>query len=104
MKEFTVHNGVAAPLLRNNVDTDAIIPSREMKLVSKQGLGERLFAGWRYETPGSRSLNPEFVLNKPEYQGASVLLSGANFGCGSSREHAVWALKEFGIETIVAPL
>ncbi len=102
MKKFTVHKGVAAPIVRLNIDTDAIIPSREMKLVSKDGLGEGLFAGWRYTLPGSREPNPEFVLNKPQYQDASILLSGANFGCGSSREHAVWALKEFGFRVIIA--
>ncbi len=102
MKKFTVHKGVAAPIIRLNIDTDAIIPSREMKLVSKDGLGEGLFAGWRYTLPGSREPNPEFVLNKPQYQDASILLSGANFGCGSSREHAVWALKEFGFRAIIA--
>lgn len=103
MEKFVEHIGVAAPLLRINIDTDAIIPSREMKRVSKQGLGEGLFAGWRYQEPGSRDLNPEFVLNRPEYKDTSILLSGDNFGCGSSREHAVWALDEYGIRSIVAP-
>lgn len=102
MKKFTRHQGVTAPLIRNNVDTDAIIPSREMKLVSKQGLGEGLFAGWRYQTAGGREPNPDFVLNQPAFKNTSILLSGVNFGCGSSREHAVWALKEFGIEAIIA--
>ncbi|GAB3096545.1 3-isopropylmalate dehydratase small subunit [Aestuariicella hydrocarbonica] len=102
MKTFTQHQGVAAPLIRNNVDTDAIIPSREMKLVSKQGLGEGLFAGWRYLNPAERQVNPEFVLNQAAYQNTSILLSGMNFGCGSSREHAVWALKEFGIQAVIA--
>lgn len=102
MKTFTQHQGVAAPLIRNNVDTDAIIPSREMKLVSKQGLGEGLFAGWRYLNPAERQVNPEFVLNQAAYQNTSILLSGMNFGCGSSREHAVWALKEYGIQAIIA--
>ncbi len=103
MEKFTQHTGVAAPILRGNVDTDAIIPSREMKKVSKLGLGEGLFAGWRYLEVGKREPNPEFVLNQPGYAGASILLSGPNFGCGSSREHAVWALKEFGIRVIIAP-
>jgi 3-isopropylmalate/(R)-2-methylmalate dehydratase small subunit len=103
MDKFTVHRGVAAPLLRINIDTDAIIPSREMKHVSKTGLGEGLFAGWRYREPGSREPNPGFVLNQPPYAGTSILLAGLNFGCGSSREHAVWALKEYGIRAIVAP-
>lgn len=102
MQPFTTHTGVAAPLLQRNIDTDAIIPSREMKRVSKLGLGEGLFAGWRYTMPGSRDLNPEFVLNRAEYAGASILLCGENFGCGSSREHAVWALVEFGIRAIIA--
>jgi len=103
MEKFKQHCGIAAPILRGNVDTDAIIPSREMKRVSKRGLGEGLFAGWRYLQQGEREPNPEFVLNKPEYAGATILLSGPNFGCGSSREHAVWALAEFGIRAIVAP-
>ncbi len=103
MDKFTVHRGVAAPLLRINIDTDAIIPSREMKRVSKTGLGEGLFAGWRYTQVGGREPNPDFVLNQPAYAGTSILLAGVNFGCGSSREHAVWALKEYGIRAIVAP-
>jgi len=103
MEAFQVHRGVAAPLLRNNIDTDAIIPSREMKRVSKQGLGEGLFAAWRYTLPGGREPNPDFVLNHADYAGTSILLGGLNFGCGSSREHAVWALKEFGIRAVIAP-
>ena len=103
MEKFTEHTGVAAAILQINIDTDAIIPSREMKRVSKQGLGEGLFAGWRYTTPGGRDINPEFILNKPEYQHTSIILSGTNFGCGSSREHAVWALHEYGIRCIIAP-
>ena len=103
MEPFTVHEGIAAPLMRANIDTDAIIPSREMKRVSKTGLGEGLFAGWRYLEEGGRELNPDFVLNKPGYAGVSILLAGPNFGCGSSREHAVWALAEFGIRAIIAP-
>lgn len=103
MKRFVLHRGVAAPLLRTNIDTDAIIPSREMKLVSKQGLGKGLFAGLRYTESDGRIPDPEFVLNKAAYKNTSVLLSGANFGCGSSREHAVWALQEYGIRAIVAP-
>lgn len=103
MEPFVIHQGVAAPLLRINVDTDAIIPSREMKSVSKRGLSGGLFAGWRYTTPGGREANPEFVLNQAEYADTSILLSGANFGCGSSREHAVWALAEYGIRSIIAP-
>ena len=103
MEEFKQHQGVAAPILRANIDTDAIIPSREMKRVSKLGLGEGLFAGWRYREIGGRDENPDFILNQPEYAGASILLSGPNFGCGSSREHAVWALKEYGIRAVIAP-
>ena len=100
---FTVHRGIAAPLPRRNIDTDAIIPSREIQRVSKQGLGDGLFAGWRYRAPGSREPDPEFILNRDAYRDASVLLAGANFGCGSSREHAVWALGEFGIRAVLAP-
>jgi 3-isopropylmalate/(R)-2-methylmalate dehydratase small subunit len=102
MDAFSQHEGVAAPLLQANIDTDAIIPSREMKAVSKLGLGEGLFAGWRYIASGNREPNPDFVLNRPEYRGCSILLGGENFGCGSSREHAVWALKEYGIRVIIA--
>jgi 3-isopropylmalate/(R)-2-methylmalate dehydratase small subunit len=96
-------SGVAAPLLRDNVDTDAIIPSREMKSTGRTGLAEGLFAGWRYLSPASREPDPGFVLNDPDHAGASILLAGSNFGCGSSREHAVWALAEFGIRTVIAP-
>ena len=103
MEKFITHTGVAAPMLQINIDTDAIIPSREMKRVSKQGLGEGLFAGWRYELPNSRDINPEFILNKKEYADTTIILAGDNFGCGSSREHAVWALKEYGIKAIIAP-
>ncbi|MEM9532900.1 MAG: 3-isopropylmalate dehydratase small subunit [Pseudomonadota bacterium] len=104
MKPFTVHTGVAAPLLRDNVDTDAIIPSREMRRVSKHGLADGLFAGWRYLAGQERERvpDPEFVLNQPAYAGATILLGGHNFGCGSSREHAVWALVEYGIRSIIA--
>jgi 3-isopropylmalate/(R)-2-methylmalate dehydratase small subunit len=96
------HTGIAAVLMRDNIDTDQIIPSREMKTVSRSGLGEGLFAGWRYTEPGSRALDPEFVLNREGFGQASILISGKNFGCGSSREHAVWALQEFGIRVIIA--
>lgn len=94
---------VAAPLLRDNIDTDAIIPSREMKSVSKTGLSDGLFAGWRYRTIGGRDADPRFVLNQAPYAGARILLGGENFGCGSSREHAVWALREYGFRVIIAP-
>ena len=100
LREFTA---VAAPLLRDNVDTDAIIPSREMKTVSKTGLADGLFAGWRYTAINGREPDPAFVLNQPAYAGARILLGGTNFGCGSSREHAVWALHEFGIRAVIAP-
>lgn len=103
MEKFTQLTAVAAPILQINIDTDAIIPSREMKRVSKQGLGEGLFAVWRYTAPGGREPNPDFILNKPDYQDTKIILSGTNFGCGSSREHAVWALHEFGIRAIIAP-
>lgn len=103
MTPFTRHRGIAAPLLRINIDTDAIIPSREMKTIGKTGLAAGLFAGWRYTAPGGREPDPGFVLNQPAYRGASILLAGANFGCGSSREHAVWALAEFGIRCVIAP-
>ena len=105
MQKFVTHLGIAAPLLRVNIDTDAIIPSREMKRVSREGLGDSLFAGWRYRQgavkPGN--LDPEFVLNQPAYTNASILLIGQNMGCGSSREFAVWALKDFGIRAIISP-
>lgn len=103
MDKFTTLTAIAAPLLRINVDTDAIIPSREMKLVSKKGLGVGLFSSWRYTEPGSRNENPEFILNRKPYRQAQILLSGNNFGCGSSREHAAWALAEWGIRAIIAP-
>ncbi|MFT5034092.1 MAG: 3-isopropylmalate/(R)-2-methylmalate dehydratase small subunit [Bacteroidia bacterium] len=97
------HRGVAAALLQANIDTDVIIPSREMKMVSKDGLGEGLFANWRYTLPGGREANPDFMLNQDAYRNSSILLCGNNFGCGSSREHAVWALREYGIRVIIAP-
>ncbi len=95
--------GVAAPLMRRNVDTDAIIPSREMKRVSREGLGEGLFANWRYSDIPAREEAPGFVLNQARYREAKILISGDNFGCGSSREHAVWALADWGIEAVIAP-
>lgn len=103
MDPFRSLRAVAAPILRGNVDTDAIIPSREMKSVSKTGLADGLFAGWRYTAIGGREPNPEFVLNQPAYAGTKILLGGENFGCGSSREHAVWALHEYGIRVVIAP-
>jgi 3-isopropylmalate/(R)-2-methylmalate dehydratase small subunit len=103
VEPFRALRAVAAPILRANVDTDAIIPSREMKSVSKTGLAEGLFAGWRYTAIGGRDPNPDFVLNQPAYTGTKILLGGENFGCGSSREHAVWALHEYGIRVVIAP-
>lgn len=103
MEPFTQLTAIAAPLLRPNIDTDAIIPSREMKRVSKKGLADGLFAGWRYLSPDSRAENADFVLNQTPFRSAQILLGGENFGCGSSREHAVWALHEWGIRAIVAP-
>ena len=103
MTPFTQHCGVALPLLRDNIDTDAIIPSREMRTVSRSGLAAGLFAPWRYLDPDARTPNPEFALNQSEYSGASILLAGDNFGCGSSREHAVWALMESGFHAVIAP-
>ena len=103
MRPFTAHRGVAAPLLQANIDTDAIIPSREMRRVSKRGLSIGLFANWRYADSPARTPAPDFVLNQPAYAGTSILLCGPNFGCGSSREHAVWALAEFGIRALAAP-
>jgi 3-isopropylmalate/(R)-2-methylmalate dehydratase small subunit len=93
---------VAAPLLRDNINTDAIIPSREIKLVSRHGLADGLFADWRYTAVGGREPAPGFVLNDPRFAGAAVLVAGANFGCGSSREHAAWALAEYGFRAVVA--
>ncbi len=101
MDKFTDHFGLAAPMMRINIDTDTIIPSKRMRSVSKHGLGSSAFYNWRYLEEDTE--NPEFVLNQPPYRDASILLSGKNFGCGSSREHAVWALKEYGIKTIIAP-
>lgn len=103
MRKFSSHLGIAAPLIRNNIDTDAIIPSVEMKRVSKQGLSGGLFAAWRYADRVARVPNPDFILNREAYAGSSILLGGKNFGCGSSREHAVWALDEYGIRAIIAP-
>jgi 3-isopropylmalate/(R)-2-methylmalate dehydratase small subunit len=104
MKKFIQHQGIVVPLLSDNIDTDQIIPSREMKKVSKLGLGEGLFSGQRYRYIGEEKEgpNPDFILNQAPYDKATVLLSGSNFGCGSSREHAVWALVEYGFRAIIA--
>ena len=103
MEPFEQHTGIAAPLIQINIDTDAIIPSREIKSVSKKGLEDGLFAEWRYLSLKTRKENPEFILNQEPYRRASLLLAGENFGCGSSREHAAWALYQWGIRVIVAP-
>ena len=103
MEPFEQHTGIAAPLIQLNIDTDAIIPSREIKSVSKKGLEDGLFAEWRYLSLKTRKENPEFILNQEPYRRASLLLAGENFGCGSSREHAAWALYQWGVRVIVAP-
>ena len=110
MKAFTKHTGLVAPLDRSNVDTDMIIPKQFLKSIKRTGFGPNLFDELRYLDSGEpgkddsqRPLNPDFVLNQPRYQGASVLLARANFGCGSSREHAPWALDDFGFRAIIAP-
>jgi 3-isopropylmalate/(R)-2-methylmalate dehydratase small subunit len=101
MQPFTKHAGVVAPLDRINVDTDQMVPKQFLKLLTREGYGRILFYDWRY-LPGDRP-NPDFVLNRPRYQGASVLLARANFGCGSSREHAPWAIRDYGFRAILAP-
>jgi 3-isopropylmalate/(R)-2-methylmalate dehydratase small subunit len=110
MDKFTVHDGLVAPLDRANVDTDAIIPKQFLKSIKRSGFGPNLFDEWRYLAHGepgmdnsARPLNPEFVLNQPRYQGASILLTRKNFGCGSSREHAPWALQQYGFRVVIAP-
>ena len=102
MTPFTTLTSVAAPLIRDNVDTDTIIPSREMKSTGKTGLAGGLFAPWRYLDAAARTPDPDFVLNDAGYSGAQILLGGFNFGCGSSREHAVWALAEYGFRAVIA--
>jgi 3-isopropylmalate/(R)-2-methylmalate dehydratase small subunit len=101
MLPFRVHTGVAAPLDRPNVDTDQIIPKQFLKRIERTGFGEFLFYDWRYTAEGRP--DPSFVLNEPRYRGASVLLAGRNFGCGSSREHAPWALADYGFRAVIAP-
>jgi 3-isopropylmalate/(R)-2-methylmalate dehydratase small subunit len=110
MQAFTVHKGLVAPMDRDNVDTDAIIPKQFLKSIARSGFGPNLFDAWRYldagepgQNPGTRRPNPDFVLNLPRYAGASVLLARSNFGCGSSREHAPWALEQFGFRALIAP-
>lgn len=110
MEKFTVHSGLVAPLDRENVDTDAIIPKQFLKSIKRTGFGPNLFDEWRYKDVGQpgqdnskRPLNPDFVLNHSRYQGASILLARNNFGCGSSREHAPWALTQYGFRAVIAP-
>jgi 3-isopropylmalate/(R)-2-methylmalate dehydratase small subunit len=110
MQKFTLHKGLVAPMDRENVDTDAIIPKQFLKSIKKTGFGPNLFDEWRYldhgepgQDPNSRKVNPDFVLNLPRYQGASILLARKNFGCGSSREHAPWAIDQYGFRAILAP-
>ncbi|MHB8257409.1 MAG: 3-isopropylmalate dehydratase small subunit [Acidiferrobacterales bacterium] len=110
MQKFTTLTGIAAPMDRANVDTDAIIPKQYLKSIKRSGFGPNLFDSWRYLDEGEpgmdhgrRRLNPDFVLNQPRYAGASILLARANFGCGSSREHAPWALMDYGFRVIIAP-
>ncbi len=94
--------GIAAPIMVDNIDTDTIIPSREMRSTGRTGLADGMFAPWRYSDVDARTPNPDFALNKPEFANAKILAGGANFGCGSSREHAVWALAEYGVQAIIA--
>jgi len=110
MEPFSAFTGIVCPLDRSNVDTDAIIPKQFLKSIKRSGFGPNLFDEWRYLDTGepgmdnsTRPLNPDFVLNDPRYQGASILLTRKNFGCGSSREHAPWALQDYGFKVIIAP-
>lgn len=110
MNPFIVHHGLVAPLDRANVDTDAIIPKQFLKSIHRTGFGPNLFDAWRYldkgepgQNPASRKPNPDFVLNQPRYAGASILLVRENFGCGSSREHAPWALDQYGFRALIGP-
>ena len=110
MEPFRIHKGRVAPMDRENVDTDAIIPKQFLKSIKKSGFGPNLFDAWRYLDAGfpgqdaaTRKPNPDFVLNHPRYQGASVLLARRNFGCGSSREHAPWAIQQYGFRALIAP-
>src|SRR5215469_829483 len=100
MNPFTVHRGRVAPLDRVNVDTDQIIPKQFLKRIEKTGFGQFVFYDWRFGTDGKK--NPDFVLHEPRYEGASILVAGRNFGCGSSREHAVWALADFGFRAVIS--
>ena len=110
MNPFRIHKGLVAPMDRENVDTDAIIPKQFLKSIQKSGFGQNLFDAWRYldagypgQDPASRRANPDFVLNHARFKGASVLLARKNFGCGSSREHAPWAIDQYGFRALIAP-
>src|SRR5579859_1448531 len=113
MQSFTVHSGIVAVLQRDNIDTDQIIPKQFLKRIERTGYGEFLFFDWRYEvksnsvtdsaTPDHAAPRPDFVLNKPEYRGSQILIAEKNFGCGSSREHAAWALNQYGFLAVIAP-
>jgi 3-isopropylmalate/(R)-2-methylmalate dehydratase small subunit len=110
MNKFTIHTGLVAPIDRENVDTDAIIPKQFLKRISKAGFGDNLFdadrfldVGEPYSKLADRKINPDFVLNQARYQGASILLARKNFGCGSSREHAPWAIEQYGFRALIAP-
>ena len=110
MKKYTLEQGIVCPLDRSNVDTDQIIPKQFLKSIKRTGFGANLFDEWRYLDEGypgqdnsKRPINPDFILNQPRYQGANILLARKNFGCGSSREHAPWALEEYGFRTVIAP-
>jgi len=110
MEPFRIHRGLVAPIDRDNVDTDAIIPKQFLKSIKRAGFGVNLFDEWRYldhgepgQDPASRRPNPDFVLNQPRYKGASILLARRNFGCGSSREHAPWAIGQYGFRALIAP-
>lgn len=100
MEAFTIHQGKSVPFMNDNVDTDQIIPKTYLKRIEKTGFGEFLFDDWRYLR--DRRLNPDFILNEEQYQGATILVSGENFGSGSSREHAAWALMDYGFKTVIA--
>ncbi|MDE1952426.1 MAG: 3-isopropylmalate dehydratase small subunit [Betaproteobacteria bacterium] len=110
MQVFTIHQGLVVPIDRENVDTDAIIPKQFLKSIRRTGFGPNLFDEWRYldhgepgQDPATRKPNPDFVLNQPRYKGASVMLARQNFGCGSSREHAPWAIEQYGVRAVIAP-
>lgn len=103
MAKFTQHTGLVVPLDAANVDTDAIIPKQFLQKVTRTGFGQHLFNDWRFLDEAGQEPNPDFVLNKPRYKGASILLARENFGCGSSREHAPWALTDYGFNVIIAP-